>query len=102
MNKCAVRNARLKEQLTHFTILNCAGNVGRSLGDNLIQGLPIGNTEEKDEQQTPLGKTVLKTNIRKHTSIEKNKKRNGGKPMNKYQSSLLTWLVGISYATRKL
>ena len=36
MNKCAVRNARLMEQLTHFTILNCAGNVGRSLGDNLI------------------------------------------------------------------
>ena len=29
-----------------------------------------------------MGKTVLKTNIRKHKSTEKNKKRNGGKLMN--------------------
>ena len=90
------------QYLTDFSTQNYAGNVGWTLGHNLIQGLPIGNTEEKDEQQTPLGKIVLKTNIRKYKSIEKNKKRNGGKPMNKYQSSLLTWLVGISYATRKL
>ena len=36
MNKCAVKNVKLKEQPTHFIILSYAGNVGRSLGDNLI------------------------------------------------------------------
>ena len=36
MNKCAVKNVKLKEQPTHFIILSYAGNAGRSLGDNLI------------------------------------------------------------------
>ena len=104
MNKCAVKNVELKEQPTHFIILSYAGNAGRSLGDNLIQGLPIGNTEEKHETNT---KTNNETNhaskkIPQGMGSRNNETRNGGKRMNKYQSSLLTWLVGISYATRKL
>ncbi len=46
----------------------------RQLRAILKQAFPIGNTEEKE---------VIKK-------------------MNKYQSSLLTWLVGVSFATRKL
>ena len=70
----------------------------------LIQGHPIGNTEEKNETNTKTNTTAnyrLKKN-KERNGRRPNKNRHGGKPMNKYQSSLLTWLVGISYATRKL
>ena len=44
------------QYLTHFTTHNYAGIVGLTLGDNLIQGHSIGNTEENHEHNTNNGK----------------------------------------------
>ena len=41
---------------THFTAQNYAGSAGSTLGDNLIQGHSIGNTEENHEHNTNNGK----------------------------------------------
>ena len=41
---------------THFTAQTYAGNAGWTLGDNLIQGHSIGNTEENHEHNTNNGK----------------------------------------------
>ena len=40
----------------HFTAQNYAGNAGQTFGDNLIQRVPIGNTEENHEHNTNNGK----------------------------------------------
>ena len=44
------------QYLTHFTLQNYAGSAGLTLGDNLIQTVPIGNTEENHEHNTNNGK----------------------------------------------
>ena len=88
----------------HFTTQNYAGNVGLTTGDNLIQTHTIGNTEEKHETNTKTNTTAnyrLKKN-KERIRRRNNENRNGGKRMNKYQKWLISHMVNVSYATRKL
>ena len=89
---------------THFTAQNYAGNAGQTFGDNLIQGLPIGNTEEKHETNTKTNNETdhASKKVPKGMGSRNNEKRNGGKRMNKYQKWLISHMVNVSYATRKL
>ena len=71
--------------------------------------MPIGNTEEKhetrqsNEHHAKDSKGLRPKNRRNQIQTKRiDKKRNGGKRMNKYQKWLISHMVNVSYATRKL
>ena len=61
---------------THFTTQNYAGNAGQTFGDNLIQRVPIGNTEEnmKPTLKQIMRQTMLLRKFRKEWEAEIMKK----------------------------
>ena len=64
----------------------------------------MGNIEEKHETNTKTNNETdhASKKVPQGMGSRNNEKRNGGKRMNTYQKWLISHMVNVSYATRKL